>query len=56
MELFQLEEFHAVDMISQLYYLFLGTIKSKNQLVSLYMEEFIIENNLKLLVVTVIGF
>ena len=41
---------------TQLYYLFLGILNPKNKLISLYMEEFIIENNLKFLVVTIIGF
>ena len=51
-----LEEFHAVAIISKLYYLFSGIIKSKKHLLSLYMEYFIIENTLKFLVVTIIGF
>ena len=42
-------------MIAQLYYLFTGIQKSWNQLISLYMVEYIIESTLKLLVVTISG-
>ena len=42
-------------MLAQLYHLCLGIIKPKNQLISLDMEEFIIESTLKFLVVTIIG-
>ena len=52
----QLEAFHAVDMIAQLYYLFIGIQKYKNQLISLDMVQFVIANTLKLLVVTITGF
>ena len=43
-------------MLEQLYYLFLGILKSKKQLISLYMEEFIISDTLKFLVVAIIDF
>ena len=39
---FPLEEFHEVDMLAQTYYIFVVILKSKNQLISLYTEEFII--------------
>ena len=43
-------------MLAQLYYLFLGILKSKKQLISLDIEEFKILNILKFLDVTVIEF
>ena len=36
--------------------LFLGILKPRKYLISLYMEEFIIANTLKFLVVTIFGF
>ena len=56
LKLFQLEELHTVAMIARVYYLFLRILKSNNQLISLDMEEFIITNSLKFLVVTIIAF
>ena len=51
--LLQLEEFDAVAMLAQLYYLFPGIQKSKNNLISLDMVEYIIASALKLLAVTI---
>ena len=42
-------------MLVKLYDLFLGIKKSKNQLISLDMIDYIIANTLKLLVVTITG-
>ena len=52
----KLEYFHAVAMLAQLYYIFIGIKKSKKQSISLDMVEFIIANNLKFWVVTITGF
>ena len=54
--LLQLEEFYAVAIIAQLYYIFLGIKKPRKQLIILDMVEFTISNILKLLVVTITGF
>ena len=54
--LLQLEEFYAVAIIAQLYYIFLGIQKPRKQLIILDMVEFTISNILKLLVVTITGF
>ena len=48
-----IRKIHAITMLEQLYYLFLGIQTSKKQLISLDMVEFIIENTLKILVVTI---
>ena len=42
-------------MLAQLYYIFVGIQKSKNNLISLDMVEFIIANTIKLLVTTITG-
>ena len=47
-EFLQLEEFHAVAIISQLYNLFPGNQKSKKQFIIIYMVEYIIVSILKL--------
>ena len=47
----KLEEFHAVEILAQLYYLFPGIQKPKNQLISLYMVEYMLASTIKFLVV-----
>ena len=53
--MFDLEDFHAVTMFAQLYYIFPGIQKPKKQSISIDKVEFIIANTHKFLVVTTTG-
>ena len=55
-ELLKLEESHALAILAQLYYLFLGIQKSRKHLISLDMVEYNIKNTTIFLVVTITGF
>ena len=54
-ELGILEEFHEVDKIAQLCYLFPGIQQLKRNLICQYMADYIIASTLKVLVVTITG-